>query len=227
MNFDWISSDSGQHTLLLLLGWLSGILAVILNDYIRISRETALTKIAIRSELEEISLKVAENDHTMELNQGIVTRESLERYKTRLMSYSGSRQMREIIAEVKKWIDMSEADFQSWLSASVEKNKIIVLQKMTVPLLDTRVAGLWHLKTELQHHLLEIRAEVGVSNDLVDMSRTALTELLYKNNRDLSAPLANTFQEIYTQFAKRTKILDGLVLTALADLKGVDRMVSP
>ena len=227
MNFDWISSDSGQHTLLLLLGWLSGILAVILNDYIRISRETALTKIAIRSELEEISLKVAENDHTMELNQGIVTRESLERYKTRLMSYSGSRQMREIIAEVKKWIDMSEADFQSWLTASVEKNKIIVLQKMTVPLLDTRVAGLWHLKTELQHHLLEIRAEVGVSNDLVDMSRTALTELLYKNNRDLSAPLANTFQEIYTQFAKRTKILDGLVLTALADLKGVDRMVSP
>lgn len=204
-----MADDTIEKLLLLLLGWLLGLLAPAVVDTIKRGRENALGHAAIRHELLDVAHKILLAAQYIYIRKGSVDRSHLEWVKRHLEGYVGieddSSIMQSICLQL-SWTDDQLKDYAVTTRAAPGIG--IILQKYPVALLDSRVAALWSFRTDIQRRLLQIRTDIELLNDIVDRSRyySDLTFTQIGQNFDL---IRENVLSCYDQyFARAKKIVD-------------------
>lgn len=164
--------DAAEKLLLVAFGWLLGLLGPAITDAIKRRRENALGRIAILSELREVSVKLALAAYGVRMHQGTVDAEFLKWLKHHLERHAVSKDVQDFIPKLNIFLAL-DANGLAQINAhtSAESSKGVMLQRYLVPLLDARVSALWSFDTEFQRQLLEVRTRIAMLDELIDRSR--------------------------------------------------------
>ena len=167
-----MTSESIEKILLVVLGWLLGLLAPVIVDAIKRRRENELGRIAIRAELLDLAHKLALASHYIHMHQGTVDKTNLSWLRRHLESYPALVDSQPVMNSVRMQLSMPDEEHAAFVRlTAAEPGRSIVLQKYPVPLLDARDSALWSFDNTLQRQLLDIRTRIELLNDLVDRSR--------------------------------------------------------
>lgn len=196
-----------EKLIILVLGWLLGLLGPAIVDSIRRGRENKLGRKAILSELHEVGGVFAVATFAIKSKQGTVDRAHLEWLKTYLQNGERTVVYTEWVDQLEiqlTWSDEEITQYFKFMKQSDEKGTL--LQKYPVPLLDSRVAALWSFDTSFQRRLLEIRQMMHRLDSLVDRSYKlhdmSFSKLDETNHALLSENLKSTV-EFYAESAKQ------------------------
>lgn len=200
------TSDIWEKLIVLLIGWLMGLLAPAIVDRIKRKRENKLGRKAILAELHDLSGVLAAAAYLVRIREGTLDREffiwlkDIYNWGERTEEYTNWSKRIDIQLA---WSDEEIAQF----AALGEQNdrKSAVLQKYPVPLLDSRVSALWSFDTYFQRKLLEIRQLSHRLDDLVDRSRK-LHDMTFSTLSDENrAAVQNNIQETLSLYGRTAK----------------------
>lgn len=201
--------DTLEKLLLVVVGWLLGLLGPAIVDRIRRERENKLGRAAILAELHNIGGVLAVAVHAVRMQDGTIDREHLQWLKDCVDSGERSSDFSKWKASLAKQLELSDADIVNLNYAALAKKKdgkSSVMQKYPVPLLDSRVSALWSFDTDFQLRLLDIRQLMHRLDDLVERSRK-LQDMTFTNLSDANRPLVEGNIEqtatFYGETAKR------------------------
>lgn len=197
---------------LLFLGWLLGLLAPIIVDAQRRKREDGLGRVAIKTELANLRVKLAFAAYTIEEHQGNMTRLMLEWVVMQLGTPHGDQQLTLVSSALKKLFDASDDQLSLYFtSKKAPPNKSLSLQRYSTPLLDARVSALWSFDTASQRVLLEIRSALDITSEIVDRA-TYFTNLTFQKleNGNHERALENV-SGCYDQYAAQAKRIVELI----------------
>jgi hypothetical protein len=156
----------------LFLGWLLGLLGPIISDAIRRRRENALGREALLSELREVGCMLAVAAYGVRMSQGTTSREFLEWLRKDLEVHAASEQFQAFVPRLSAQLSWSPDDFtKATAYGKSPEGTGSVLQRYSVPLLDSRVSALWTFDTSFQRDLLSVRQDLYLLDDLVAQSR--------------------------------------------------------
>ena len=167
-----MSADTVEKLLLLALGWLFGLLSPAIVEAIKRHRETNLVKVALAAELDEVSYKLALGNNILNEHFGTIDHTYLRWLKEVTANYADPSLVAPLIQGIESQLQLTGeqlADLVALRKAPDHQN--VNLQKVVVPLLDARVSSLWHLDSNIQALLLDIRSQVNLLNEIVDQSR--------------------------------------------------------
>jgi len=165
-------SDIWEKLIILLLGWLLGLLAPAINDRIKRERENKLGRKAILSELHEVGGVLAVAVHAVRLKTGTVDRKHLEWLKSYIQVGERAENFQVWVTRLEGQLAWSDEEIaRNFAIMRIEEGKGTMLQKYPVPLLDSRVSALWSFDTAFQRSLLEIRQNMHRLDDMVDRQR--------------------------------------------------------
>lgn len=199
--------DTLEKLLLVVVGWLLGLLGPAIVDHIRRQRENKLGRAAILAELHNVGGVLAVAVHAVRMQDGNIDREHLQWLKDCVDSGERSADFSKWKASLATQLEWSDAEIASYAALGKKKDgKSSVMQKYPVPLLDSRVSALWSFDTDFQLRLLEIRQLMHRLDDLVERSRK-LQDMTFMNLSDFNRPLVEGNIEqtatFYGQTAKR------------------------
>ena len=162
--------DSLEKILLIVLGWLFGLLGPAFVNAIKQNREDKACRTAIFSELKSLARILTLAAHRIRMHQENITDSHLQWTIKQLetFSYPEDRKIQEVVA---KMLTYPIEQRISELTQTRKPKKSLGLQKYPVPVLDSRVAALYTLKTTDQVALLGIRTHLGFLDDAVDRVR--------------------------------------------------------
>ena len=206
--------DTFQKLLLVVFGWLLGLLGPVIAEAIKRRRENALGRGAIRSELRDVAHKLALARHLVRAHLGQTTREDLTWMKHHLEGHASLENSSSVLAYVNSGLQGDDYQLSAMTQAMAAKpENTLELQKYPVPLLDSRVSALWTFDTALQRTLLEIRTRISQLDRMVDKHEKyadkTFTAMDQENRRRLEGNIATIFQ----QYAKTAKVVVDLVKT--------------
>ncbi len=207
-----MQDDTFEKIAFLFLGWLLGLLAPVIVDVIKRSRENKLGREAIKSELASLKIRMAFAYHTIEEHQGTMTRQSLQWVIKQLSAVSTDTEALSVGAALKKLLEVPDDQFDQYLlSGKSPAGKSLTLQKYGTPLLDARVSALWSFETDLQRALLEIRSALDIAAEVVDRARY-FSNLTFQKLEDGNHALAvENVEGCYTQYAQQAKRIVSLI----------------
>ncbi len=213
-----MSADTIEKLALLTLGWLLGMLGPIATDAIKRRRENGLVKVALASELRELSYKLALASYLINIHFGTVDRTYLQWLQGVTTNYEGPS--RSETAQPSSEMQLNFADAQ--LAALVQAQKAnqgtnIVVRKFIVPLLDARVSSLWYLESRAQTLLLDIRSNINLLNELVDQARYYTGLTFGKLEGENYERVVSNLEGCHRQYAERAK----MIVTKIEELSGV------
>lgn len=199
-------ADSIEKLLLLLLGWLLGLLAPVIADSIKRAKENRLGQAAIKAELRDASHKIALAAHLIYMRKGVIDRDHLSWMEHHLNEYKSLLDTDSVLKSIKLQQSWPDDTLKAYaLSTEQRAGKGLTLQKYAVPLLDSRVAAMWSFSNELQRHLLQIRTEIDLLNALVDRAERFTDKTFTKlenGNYDL---VIGNIEQCYDQYFDRAK----------------------
>ena len=202
-----MTEDTAEKLLLLCLGWLLGLLGPVIVDAIKRRRENSLGQVAIHAELRDVSHKLALAAHFIYMRKGIADRQHLEWVKSHLEGYASLSDTNSILQSLRLQLAWTEDELTSYArTTKAQPGKGVTLQKYPVPLLDARVTALWSFQTNVQRHLLQIRTDIELLNDIVDRSRQYSDMTFSKHegrNYDLLVENIEQCCDVYFDRAKR------------------------
>jgi hypothetical protein len=201
-------NDTIERLLLIVFGWLLGLLGPGIAKAIQQRRENALGRRAIRTELRDLAHKLVYSYFEIKLHQGRTTRNDLEWIKQHLESHSSFEDSSSVLKHVNARLRLKDDQLIDMNRQSAEKPGVALeLQRFPVPLLDARVAALWAFDTDLQRTLLEIRTRIAQLDCLVDKCHKyadrTFTSLTPENYNRLCENIATTWE----QYAKTAHII--------------------
>ena len=207
-----MTDDTIEKLAIVAFGWLLGLLGPAVVDAIKRRRENKLGKAAIRAELQDVAHKIAMAVHYVHTTKATVDRPQLEWVKRHLERHAPviDTAESEFLKSVNRQLAMSDEELRAYVLATGSKGrKVVVLQKHSVPLLDSRVAAMWAFDNPAQRLLLEIRSRLAGLDDIVGRSRTFLDMsfgTLSTENRPLVEENYNQCIDVYVE--RGTRIVD-------------------
>ncbi|WP_026437760.1 hypothetical protein [Acidovorax sp. JHL-9] len=197
-----MSDDTIEKLVLLLLGWLLGLLAPVIVDSIKRRRENKLGRAAIRVELIQLRERLIIAAHSADDHLGTQTKEKIRWTLERLHA----REDDKIRPALEMRINQADAEFNALVAYLAGKgNQSIRLQNYGTPLLDARVSALWSFNTEAQRLLLQLKTEMGFLDDAVTQSRF-FNELTFKELPSLNHQIAvQSVREYIDTYAQRAR----------------------
>jgi hypothetical protein len=206
--------DMSQKVLLVVFGWLLGLLGPVIVDSIKRRRENALGRRAIRSELRDVAHKLAFCHHMIQTHLGKTSRDDLTWMKSHLEGHAAFEDSSRVLTHVNASLQLDDYRLSAATQMfAAEPGNSLELQKYPVPLLDSRVSALWSFDTMLQRTLLEIRTRISQLDRIVDKHEKStdktFTEMAPENRRRLEENITTTLE----QYAKTARIVVDLVKT--------------
>jgi hypothetical protein len=160
-----------QSILFLLLGWLFGLLSPIIIDEIRRRRSLKQAKIAILSELTEVHFKLASTAYIIAKSFGKWDRKFLIWLKAIMDSYTGQYADQGINKHINELLALSDKELAKTAKlAKAHAFKALALKEFQTPVLDTQIRTLSMFSSDLQNLLIEIKAQVGLLNQHIELS---------------------------------------------------------
>ncbi len=167
-----MSEDTIEKLLLLILGWLLGMLGPVVTEAIKRRRENSLVKLALAAELREVSYKLALTNYSINIHFGSVDRAYLQWLQRAIANYHGPSFVESTQISIDMQLGLPDTELSELVRKQIaESGKNIVVPKISVPLLDARVSSLWYLDNRVQILLLDIRSSINLLNELVDQAR--------------------------------------------------------
>jgi hypothetical protein len=196
-----------ETILILIVGWLLGLLSPAIIDAIRRRRENKEVSSALRTELEELRYRLACVVFRIEQYHGEPNKKALEWFHEIVKNYTGLNPSENILNELESLIVLTDQQFKTFIShlrASPEKG--LSLKKYPVPLLESKFALLSGFNTPFQNRLLEIRTNLNMLHEEVDQARF-YHQLTFNPTEDNYEIVRNNLFNTYREYAFRAKIL--------------------
>lgn len=197
---------------LIVFGWLLGLLSPVIVDTIKTRRENKLGRVAIRSELRDVAHKIALAAHAIHMRNGTVNRAHLEWLKGHLERYPVLSSLESLMEYLRCQLAFTDEQLIEHVRQTAEEpGKSLVLQKYPVPILDTRVSALWTFDTTVQRRLLDLRARLELLDDLVDRSRKYSDMTFTRLEGGNHDRVIENMEQTYVEYAKSAKRIVDLV----------------
>ncbi|MDP3799108.1 MAG: hypothetical protein Q8R06_18520 [Polaromonas sp.] len=163
-------ADSLEKVLLIILGWLLGLLGPAFVNIIKQQREDTAVRAAIFAELHSLARLLVIAAHGVRIHQANATDIHLQ-WMAKQMGRFSQPEDEPIKDFVEQMLSLSADQRHGLLVHGRKPGQSQGLQKYPVPLLDSRVAALYTLTTGEQIALLGIRTQLGFLDDAVDRAR--------------------------------------------------------
>ena len=199
--------ELSQTILLLVLGWLFGLLSPAIVDAIRLRRENIRGRTAIKAELNQLSEILVFAAFQARRAAGTIDRPFLEWLRLTLKSDS-SVAAHSLLIAVESGLSATPDELSQVAELmATPADKATILQHYPAPLLDARVAALWSFETAFQRQLLEIHKDLRLLADIVAQSREFFRlsfNEMSSANHDLAV---GNLRQSYRNYAERAKII--------------------
>jgi len=203
-----MSPDTIEKLLLLTFGWLLGILGPVVTEAIKKQRESGLVKLALAAELREVSYKLALSSYLINLHFGTVDRAYIQWLQGVTKNYKGPSLADSTQPSFEMLLSLSDAQLAALVQRQMPpKGTNIVVQKVVVPLLDSRVSSLWYLDGKVQILLLDIRSSINLLNEIVDQAQYYTGLTFSKLEGENYGLVVDNLEGCHRQYAERAKII--------------------
>lgn len=196
-------SESLTAALLIILGWLFGLLTPIITNHNRRVRENREVSRALQVELSELKYRLACTVYRINMHNGTVSRDLLEWLKPIFKNYTGVNPFNKIQASINMQLELTDEQIKILTDHDkADSSGGLSMKKYNVPLLETKFALISSFNTTLQNQLIELRTNLSMLNEEVDQAR-------YYFNLTFDSNLSTTNHEIininldktYTQYS--------------------------
>jgi hypothetical protein len=199
--------QTAETIMLLVLGWLFGLLSPAVVDAIKLRRDNVRGRAAIKAELIQLSEILVLAAFQAGKAAGTLDRPFLEWLRINLLK-DKSASARSLLAAVEAGLKSTPNELAQAASLmATPADKATMLQHYPAPLLDARVSALWSFETDFQRHLLEIHKDLSLLADIVEQSREyfrlSFTEMSPANH-DLAS---GNLRQSYSNYAERARIV--------------------
>lgn len=197
-----------QEILLLVLGWLLGLLSPVVVDAIKHRRDSTRGRAAIFSELDDLAIVLTLASLKATQASGETDRTHLEWLIARIREFPDTSAYAEMLQSIKVILELNDeqmAEANAWISQNI--NSSPALQIYPAPLLDSRVSALWTFDTDLQRKLLTIKRNISILDDTVLQLRDYFRmtfEDLKPTNREI---VDMNMRQLYENYAERARII--------------------
>lgn len=201
-------SVNTQELILLLLGWLLGILSPAIVDAIKYRREAQHGRRAVLNELHDLSLVLSLASYKAAQAAGQIDRAYLEWVIARVNESTTKQDHSELLQAIRGMLSYSDEHIAAAHDAMTRNGQTTpILQSYSAPLLDSRVSALWTFDTDFQRGLFSIKRNLSVLDDTVaqinQYFRMTFDELSPGNRHIIDANMT----QLYGNYAERTKII--------------------
>jgi hypothetical protein len=196
-----------EKVLVLVLGWLLGLLSPIIVDGIKSHREAARGREAVRTELCELSELLVVAAFQARKAAGAIDKPFLQWVAERLRQRSPS-QVPSLQVAVEAALTVSDEEFAIGAPLlALAAGKASMLQHYPVPLLDSRVSALWTFDAEYQRRLLDIHKNIALLDAIVDLFHQYFSLTFTQLSPSNHALVADNLRQCYENYAERARIV--------------------
>ncbi|MCR4334767.1 MAG: hypothetical protein NUV47_03530 [Patescibacteria group bacterium] len=163
-----------RDILILVLGWLFGLLSPIIVDAIRNRRESIIIKKALISELQEFRYRLMLNVYIIESKHGKLDHEFFEWAQTILSRYTSINSSGSLLKAIGPLLKLTKDEMASYSEMAKQQRKSnsgISLKKHSLSILNTNMVVLARFDSIFQSQLLEVRTRMGFLNEIADEAR--------------------------------------------------------
>ncbi|MEB2234043.1 hypothetical protein VDS41_21695 [Xanthomonas campestris pv. campestris] len=197
-----------QEILLLVLGWLLGLLSPAVVDAIKHRRDSTQGRAAIFSELDDLATVLTLASLKATQASGETDRTHLEWLIARIREFPDTSNYAEMLASINAVLTLTDeqmAEANGWIAQNI--NSSPALQIYPAPLLDSRVSALWTFDTDLQRKLLTIKRNLSILDGTVlqlrEYFRMTFGDLNPANREIVDANM----RQLYENYAERARII--------------------
>lgn len=157
-------NDFWQKIVLLIIGWLFGLLGPAVVDLIRTRRHITSLKAALITELQELEIRLAESAFYLAERTGKLDRTFLRWLLAAYERYRGAYVDDEMPALVRKLIEQQEGELRSAAQrrAAARTGQGVMLRKYPVPVLEAILPYLPYISVRVQQELLELKTTLAI-----------------------------------------------------------------
>lgn len=162
-----------KDLLLIVFGWLLGLLAPAFTATILERRETKILKAALFTELRELQCRLAMLIYRVESSYGRLDKKFLSWVRSILTGYDGIYSDKSLLEAMDSILNLDDEKIALMQKINQQKkpNSGLSIKKLYISLLNQDAAFLSKLDSILHSQLLEIRARIGFMNEITDDSQ--------------------------------------------------------
>ena len=192
--------------LVLLLGWLLGLLSPAIVDAIRGAREATRGRKAIRLELAELSRVLVFAAFLAQKAAGRIDRSFLE-WLCRHLEQDTSCEAQSLLTAVRAGMGATDEEIAIGAEQmATPAGSVTALQHYSAPMLDSRVSALWSFDTDYQRKLLAIHKNLALLAAIVDQSREFWRLTFNELSSETYDRVSGNLRQCYANYAERAQI---------------------
>jgi hypothetical protein len=158
-----------EKVLLLILGWLFGLLSPAIIAAIQRRRAAKALKATFLRELDEIRYHLVQAIHLLNLKLGTTTPQGLDWLQVHFSEFSDRENMQTALSYIQMAKTLSPEAFQDHIKQkSGEETKVAVLKRYDTPVLESNLTLIHYLSNELQSKFMEIHLRLNILNQITD-----------------------------------------------------------
>lgn len=160
--------------LVLVLGWLLGILSPAIVVTIRDKREAKTIKAALISELHELHYRLLLNVYLIESKYSILDHKFFKWAQSVLTQYKGINTAESLLNTIGPLLNFTKdemAIYNQMAKQQRQPNSGTSLKKHSLPFLETSINALAKFDSIFRGQLLEIKTRIGFLNEITDEAR--------------------------------------------------------
>lgn len=160
-----------NNALILLFGWFLGLVSSEINDWRKRIREAEDFRRGIENELDEAKIRLVMLAYKMAGRSKTINNEFLSWIRPHMENYHGNYPTDSISELLGALAELSDQQLQTLYDQKNEQGRSMSVKVFSLPYLDSRISILSSLKNSVQKRIIEIRAQVGILNELIDEAR--------------------------------------------------------
>lgn len=178
----------------------------------------------IRTELDELQLKLVFSVYRIKMRLGTFNRDMLNWIKPILERYAGAHQTASVVQMLDLMASLDETQLAAHVATQASQAQGLALKKYSAPYLDAKAPDLGMFPENLQRSLLSIKAHLELFNQEIDLARhyTGLTFDSSLDVRNREIVLDNVTQRyVYAAEAAQTiaELIETLELREETDIE--------
>jgi hypothetical protein len=218
-----LSAHMETHPLLMLVvGWLLGLVAPLVSDRITEGRQTRKELIpGVRSDLIELQFKLGSLRYCLAIRFGTYNEEFLKWLKPIVDDYNRIYPDEKVFTEIDERLKMTDAQLTALAQALQDdaSKAGISLRKYDTAFIESQLDKLGRLDVETHRLILVIRSRLGYLNEMVDEARVYL-RLTFENISDANhEQVVNNINGVYRVYGENARDLVDLIRHALQRLR--------
>lgn len=207
-----IETMLSEKLLLIVFGWLLGLLAPIISFLILDKRKSKRINASIRIELIELKHRLAMSAYTLKMGYGNFDHEFLRWLKKHISSYQGINKRENLGNFVDTCLNMTAENLEQFILSQRDPTKGKSVKYARIPFLEANLSELKSFTGEEQSLLLEILQHINIHNDLVDEARDYFYKTFEESIKDVNRQIVqSSLNEKYGQLGDRCHTIVDLI----------------